>query len=139
MEEYQILYIEKIAYFDTLRRFFNGDICDFVACQFAIESNFGRSNLAIEACNHSGMKVPHRRVCNNIGSYKGFSKYLNLCQCILDYILWVFYYRPSLDDLSCVSSFMKFLERKGYCPYYGYTQSIYLLYKKYKNECERDS
>lgn len=136
MEDYQKLYIEKIAFFDPLCRFFNGDICDFVACQFAFESNFGRSNLAIEACNHSGMKVPHSRVCNNIGSYKGFSKYSTLGQCILDYILWVFYNRPSRVDLSCVSSFMKFLERKCYCSDFGYTQAIYSLYKKYENVCE---
>lgn len=135
MEDYQRLYIENISYFAILRCFFNGDICDFVACQFAIESNFGRSNLAILACNHSGMKVPSRRVCINIGSYKGFSKYSTLKQCILDFILWVFYNRPFIDDLSCVSSFMKFLDRTGYCPDEVYTRSIYSLYKKYKNEC----
>lgn len=129
--EIQRLFLESVSSYHILRVFVpNEFVRDFIACQFALESDFGRSNLARNYFNFCGMKVPSKRHFLGFGA-DGFACYSNLGNCICDYVSWLLYNRPSSEQLSTVASFSAFLEKVGYCPEKDYVEKIWKIYNSY--------
>lgn len=137
---------EKLSFIDSVRKnpflrmFVAGqDVRDYIACQFALESNFGTSSLAKCRNNLCGMRIPNRRIYYGlpIEHDDGFASYDSTCNCIIDFISWILYNRPYKYDLISLSNFKIFLRNTGYCPEKDYIDKINFIYsqlKSYKNE-----
>lgn len=116
---------------------FSKEVADFIGCQFALESSFGRSSLALNHNNFCGMKTPMVRisVADNFSvsdSNNVFAHYSGLEWCICDYVLCIQYHRPKFDDFHNLQSFMHFI--KGwYCPDKDYISSINRIYVQFKS------
>lgn len=108
------------------------DVAFFIACQFALESNFGRSRKAVDKHNLCGMRVPSLRPSTNIG-VTGFANYVSDDECVLDYILWLSYSRFNVFDLRDLETFKIKLKAKHYCDSPDYIPSIENLYEQFKN------
>lgn len=122
---------------NALKRFnrFSSDVRLFIACQFALESDFGHSSLCARNCNHSGMKVPRRRLTTAINidvPLDTFAKYVSLSDCVLDYVLWCQFARIGLDAQADVPSFITFLNDNKYCHDKGYTDRILSIFNQFK-------
>lgn len=118
---------------NALRRFnLSSEVRFFIACQFALESDYGKSRLCARNCNYCGMKVPSLRVtnCVNIDS-SGFAKYNSFADCIVDYVLWLQYNRVSRACQSNVIQFAEFIKSSGYCPESDYVKRIFDIYDQY--------
>lgn len=100
-----------------------------IACQFALESDFGRSRLAVSSNNHCGMKVPVLRVttATNISSYDvgSFASYDSFESCLSDYLIWLAY-----NKVNSYSQWEKSL--RIYCPESDYYNRINSIYKQFK-------
>lgn len=108
------------------------EVATFIACQFALESNFGQSLLATRHNNLCGMKHPTYRVSLSISrSTAGYACYLNHDDCITDYMIWLAYNHIGKYDLSHLDLFKKTLVAKGYCPDKDYISRIENLYSTY--------
>ena len=100
-----------------------------IACQFALESDFGRSRLAVSSNNHCGMKVPALRVSTTTSStldVGSFASYDSFESCLVDFLIWLAY-----NKVNTYSQWEKSL--KVYCPeadYYARINSIYKQFKK---------
>lgn len=136
MEQFKLDFINRVRQHWLLRNFvFSPDVLDFIACQFALESDFGTSSLALTRNNFCGMKVPYKRLTYRICSIKpsdGFCAYSSFDNCILDYVSWLFYNRPYQNALQSVDAFKIFLRNSGYCPEKGYIDLIDSIYKQLK-------
>ena len=69
MSDNQKDYLFKVYRYISGFNPFSQEVCAFIAAQFALESNFGQSNLAQNYNNHCGMKFPRVRpnlAMNNI-------------------------------------------------------------------------
>lgn len=99
-----------------------------IACQFALESDFGRSRIAVSHNNHCGMKVPVLRVttttssCLDVGSFASFDSFES---CICDYLLWLAY-----NKVNSYSQWENAL--RIYCPESDYLNRINSIYKQFK-------
>lgn len=133
MELFQRNWIVNFSNNIILQHFFSRDVCVYIACQFALESNFGDSDLAIKHFNYCGMKVPHRRANKSIDNTHTFARYSSFNDCVVDYILWVFYNRPYQPALEHVGSFRLFLRDSGYCPEKDYLSKIDNIYNQFIN------
>lgn len=106
-----------------------------IACQFALECNFGNSIQVVEKNNYCGMHVPTSRptLALNAGKFilYPFAAYSNLSTCIEDYILCISFQRPCRKDLEDVNSFLEFI--KFYCPDKYYSERIRSIYNQYFN------
>lgn len=132
--------MEKKDYLDVISEFlvneftFQNDVADFIACQFALESDFGCSNLAKLQHNYCGMRVPFLRIstCKNFQSkHSEFACYETLYDCIVDYVLCLQYHCPlrkELDNLNLFKGFIKF-----YCPDRDYVSRIETIYNQFFN------
>lgn len=133
MEAYKFNFINQFAGCFILREFIsNLDVVKFIACQFGLESNFGRSDLAVLHSNICGMKVPYRRYSVRIGFFGEFATYSNWFDCVKDYLLWVFFNRPYQNVFDSVDSYCLFLRDSGYCPEKDYIDKIKLIYLQFK-------
>lgn len=100
-----------------------------IACQFALESDFGKSRLSVGFNNYCGMKVPVLRVttCIDSSDHSGeFAHYDSFESCICDYLIWLAY-----NKVNTYSQWESSLRR--YCPeadYYKRINSIYYQFKK---------
>lgn len=126
----QSTYIHQI--YTLIARYspFAEEVCWFIACQFALESNFGKSDLATSSFNHCGMRKPVVRPTLAL-SYVTlpFAHYNSLDDCIVDYMLCITFRKPMSIDLSSVSRYIAFI--KGwYCPETDYTDKILSIYKQ---------
>lgn len=141
MKKEQFDFIHRIRMHWLLRNIvFGKDVLDFIACQFALESNFGTSRLASINHNYCGMKIPSRRVTYRDGQDGVFSTYACLDDCVKDYVSWLLYNRPNQMQLTYLDSFMIFLRDSGYCPETGYVDRINKVYndlKTYQNEFKK--
>lgn len=112
----------------------SSDVAEFIACQFALESNYGRSDLALMDCNISGMKKPFYRVTTaNINSAFKFAHYDDEESCVLDYFFWLQMNRFNQHTLSHLDAFIIELRNSGYCPEKGYVDKIINIYKQFKS------
>lgn len=113
------------------------DVITFIACQFALESNFGTSEIAKSLYNHCGMKAPLVRPSTalNRGISNVFADYSDKHLCIVDYFLCLSYWRPLSKDLENLDLFKYFI--KFYCPEKDYVQRITNLFNQFKNEYKK--
>lgn len=125
-------FLESVSYSHVLREFItNEDVRNFIACQFALESNFGCSALARRRYNFCGMKLPKSRLFYGYECSDSFAKYNSLNDCVKDYVSWVLYNRPSRGVVSSVDCYSNWLESKGYCPEKDYVDKIRVIYNQY--------
>lgn len=114
---------------------FSQEVCDFIACQFALESSFGESALAHANNNYCGMKNPLVRISSALHAGDGnyhWAQYVSLQDCILDYLLCLQYHRPLSTDYDSVVHFSRFIS-KFYCPERNYINKINLIYQQFKS------
>lgn len=123
---------------NSLRRYssLSSDVRLFIACQFALESDFGRSHIASRCSNFCGMKVPSIRLSTAtnkglIDAVGDFANYNSLADCVLDYCLWLSYNRISVDAQVNVNCFKDFLVEKKYCPLSDYISRIEAIYNQF--------
>lgn len=105
------------------------EIKKFIACQFALEHDFGS---LVEDNNHSGMKVPLVRFSVALNAGNGndrWASYRSLQDCVDDYMLALQYHRPLRSDYSSVENFSKFI--KFYCPDRNYISNIMAIYNQF--------
>lgn len=115
------------------RYLLNNKVSLFIACQFALESDFGRSRLAVDSNNFSGMKTPEHRFSISVGSAGLFNVYTSLEQCLADYMARQNYFGIKKRDLKDIDSYSKFLIKSNYCPEVFYTDKIRAIYSSYYN------
>lgn len=119
------------------------DVLDFIACQFALESAFGRSSLAVNRENYCGMKKVSSRITSQVSyavtaqefhdSANKFGMYNSLYECIIDYSLWLAYNKAGKRVLFDLVLFKAFLIKHHYCPEPDYIIRITNLLNLYKN------
>lgn len=133
MNEKQIKFIFDIS--QDFRDFgILDNVADFIACQFALESNFGRARMVETKHNYCGMKCPSYRPTLDLDFKPNqFARYRSLIECEIDYLLWLAYNRFNRFDLSCIDSFSRLLKAKSYCPEKDYIEKIQSIYQLFKN------
>lgn len=112
---------------------FSEDVRRAIACQFALESNFGRSPLATSFNNYCGMHHPVKRPTLSVGPEStNYASYYSLEDCVHDYLLWLAWNHISkLDFASSAERFLKAVVDKNYCPTPGYINSIINIKNNY--------
>lgn len=114
---------------------FPDDVCDFIGCQFALESHFGESPLAHTNENYCGMKNPLVRISTALHAGDGnyfWAQYDDMYSCVIDYLLCLQYHRPISTNYDSISHLSAFLS-KFYCPDRDYTNKINLIYQQFKS------
>lgn len=118
--------------------FFSQEVSLFIACQFALESNYGSSRLATECNNYCGMKSPRVRFSTEIYPYLSsdvhgdyFAEYDSIDDCVTDYVIWLAFSRFTQRDMSDVQLFCNKLKRSGYCPEPDYITRIFVIYRQF--------
>lgn len=129
---------EKINYIRSIQQLFMDicceDVATYIGCQFALESNFGKSTLALNHNNHSGMKRPLSRFSYDNLSHPVFAGYNDLYECIFDYKLLLAWNRFTKSFLLDLDLFRKRLEMSGYCSDFDYIERINRIYLSYIDE-----
>lgn len=133
MTEKQVAFLDVIVESSLLTHYFSRPICEFIACQFALESDFGLSRLADINNNITGMKVPFKRPFYGCKSDNGFACYSDWFECIKDYIVWFFYSHPHANCVYDLEAFKIHLHNSGYCPEKGYIDKIQFIYSQFKS------
>lgn len=109
------------------------EVALFISCQFALESDFGRSRLAQESNNYCGMKSPILRPSFNLNPARTFASFESLDFCVQDYLNWLCWNKCSIAKLQDIRSFRQFLRDKKYCPETDYIDNINYLYSQFTN------
>lgn len=107
------------------------EVALFIASQFALESNFGRSDIAKENCNICGMKFPKLRVTTALWENRGHAVYTANGYCVVDYFLWLSRFDFNQRDLVDLDRFKSRLQKSNYCPSPRYIESIESIYDTY--------
>lgn len=114
---------------------FTEDVCDWIGCQFALESSFGESSLALSNYNFCGMRNPLVRISSAIHAGDGlyhWAQYTDIDACIVDYLLCLQYHRPISTQYDTIVHFSSFIS-KFYCPDRDYIDKINLIYQQFKS------
>lgn len=134
----KFLFLDHVS--SLLKRFgFSDDVSYFIACQFALESDFGNSHLVQQYRNYCGMLCPMVRLTTAFNAGDGsatWASYHDLDDCVTDFILCLQYHRPLSDIKYNVVAYCRFIS-PFYCPerdYISKINSIYTQFKNYKNE-----
>lgn len=130
----KIQFIDKVV--DTLSKIcpeMSDNVKFFVGCQFALESNFGKSQLAVKNFNFCGMKRPEIRLtlANNVNGV--FARFDSFETCVLDYVIWLSWNRFTSYDVFQLDYFTAKLIARGYCPEKDYLDKIYSIYNNLKS------
>lgn len=135
MEKYKTKFIEKVLkheLFTTLWGSGTHNVALFIACQFALESDFGCSRLARECNNISGMRSPSLRLTLDVYHASGeFAVFYSWSECISDYFLWLAWNHFNLDDFQDLNKFKRKLVSCGYCPENDYINRINKIYLQF--------
>lgn len=114
---------------------FSIEVMHFIACQFALESNFGTSSMSLCNNNYCGMKVPSLRLtlCKNSDkdSYGSFAVYSGITSCVNDYLIWLTYNKFNRIEFNSVDAFAHHLKYSKYCPDDDYVEKIWSIYYQY--------
>lgn len=109
--------VDKISFLNQvialLPDFISLDVRHWIACQFALESNFGTSGFALCNNNYCGMKVPAYRLtlALNYQEVGKFALFSGITSCVHDYLLWLQaqkFYRRELDNLDLLENISTF-------------------------------
>lgn len=114
---------------------FPQDVCNWIACQFALESSFGESSLAHSNNNYCGMSNPLIRISSAIHAGDPiyvWAQYDDLFSCCIDYLLCVQYHRPLSSDYDTIVHYSRFIS-KFYCPEEGYIDKVNLIYSQFNS------
>lgn len=113
---------------------FSQDVAFFIACQVALESDFGRSRLAREFNNYIGMRISRVRPTTRLSfvDTDEFSRYDSFDDCLFDYLLAVTYHQPLRNDLHRLENYARFISR-WYCPEHSYIERILSIYNQFIN------
>lgn len=119
--------------FMMLPRSISQEVRCYIASQFALESDFGRSSFASFFNNYCGMKVPSIRLttASNFDKKGTFAKFDSLGSCITDYLLYLQALKFNKFELNSVVAFRLKLDLVGYCPDLGYLDKIDSIYRQY--------
>lgn len=114
----------------VLLKFYNLEqrLALLIACQFALESDYGTSVLAKANNNYCGMKVPHKRLSTaiNYKSNEKWARYTSKWTCVHDFILWLMY-----NNVKNTENYFEKL--KSYCPEKDYIKKILKIEENYVN------
>lgn len=130
MDSLKVAFIRRVAHSLCLSNL-SSDVSHYIACQFALESNFGDSSLSRTRQNYCGMKHPIVRPTLSYGAYNDFACYMSFDDCVFDYLLWLAYKRPPKGTLNCFDAFRSWLSLSGYCPEPTYISRIDAIYSDY--------
>lgn len=135
MNKSNYLFISNVS--SIMRSFtqFPEDVCDFIACQFALESSYGESPLASANNNYCGMRNPLVRVsCAIHAGDPNFhwAQYADLHACSFDYLLCIQYHKPISTNYDTVKHYSVFIS-KFYCPEVGYIDKINRIYSQFNS------
>lgn len=126
----QLLFIEVIS--NSIHLYgLNEELRLTIACQFALESNYGKSKLVATNLNYCGMKMPKIRPTIAISEYNGYAKYASTNDCIKDYIIWLLWNKPTKNDLNNAEQYLDFIIRNNYAEDKNYKKKILQIYKNY--------
>lgn len=128
-ENEKLEFVRTIASYDYLRAC--PQVRLFIACQSALETDYGKSAICLENYNLFGMKMPNYRPTTALGINRRHAKYKDYIGSYLDYCLWLAYNHCSQRALSDVDLFAKWISTKNYCPSPTYVDSIIALYRQY--------
>ena len=112
------------------------DVIAFIACQFALESNYGTSSLAKIQRNHCGMRNPMVRPSTSLVRGDGtqqFAAYRSRLDCIIDYFLCITFQKPFAKVIENLDMYKTFIG-KFYCPEKGYIDRINKIYQQFKTQ-----
>ncbi len=109
----------------------SAEVALFIASQFALESNFGRSDIAKENCNICGMLLSRFRITTALWVNRGHAVYLSTLYCVIDYFLWLSRFDFNQRDLVDLECFKTRLQKSNYCPSKRYIDSIESIYDTY--------
>lgn len=127
MNGYRLDFIQRVICINHLRHF-SFEVRLWIACQFALESNFGTSPLAADNENYCGMKSPVRRINFCDSTSKEFASYSSLVACVVDYLLWLAWNHFTVLDCKDVNKFKLRMVASVYCPENGYIEKIDSIY-----------
>lgn len=128
---------EKKEWLDGISRHFTNyiscsvSVANFIACQFALESDFGQSSIARNANNFGGMKKACLRPTTAMSEYKGHADYMCVREFYDDYCFWLCWNHFTQKELSHVELFVDHLSISGYCPASSYIASIRDIYNQF--------
>lgn len=132
MKNSKVEFLAKVAdYLIDSYCFISTEVARFIACQFALESNFGNSQIAKENCNYCGMKLPLKRLTFARGENLGHAVFGSFYDCIDDYVLWLTFSKFSVARLNDIELFKLKLESSSYCPSSLYVVKIQSIYNKF--------
>lgn len=123
-------FIEKVA--DLLLKYcpqMSDSVRYWVACQFALESNYGNSRIAKTRNNYCGMKVPYARLSLNQQA-TGFASFSSLEECVIDYCYWLAWNKFQSDQLFNLDLFTRRIIASKYCPDSDYVDRVYSIYNQ---------
>lgn len=113
------------------------DVARFIACQFALESDFGDSPVAIDNHNFGGMKIPSYRIsagCSrHDNSHPVYLQFADARSFMIDYFYRCAWYHFDLRSLKNLDDFKRELCNSGYCPEKSYISRIESIYNQFIN------
>ena len=135
MKHSDYLFISGVASFIHTYSQFPLEVCSWIGCQFALESSYGTSRLAIDNNNYCGMRNPLVRISSALHAGDpnfSWALYDDLESCCVDYLLCVQYHRPISDVYDTVCHFSRFIAQ-FYCPDKDYIDKINSIYFQFQN------
>ncbi|MBO7734947.1 MAG: glucosaminidase domain-containing protein [Methanobrevibacter sp.] len=115
------------------------DVTLFIACQSALETNYGTSDLCRLFKNYFGMRNPMSRPSTSKVWGNCQFEWANFNSCyssIVDYFLCVAYRKPLAKELENLDLFKYFI-KNWYCPEKDYIEKVSNImsnFKSYKDE-----
>jgi uncharacterized FlgJ-related protein len=97
-----------LSYVEEELKSLNIKFADIVTAQSIIESGSFTSDIYLKANNCFGMRLAKQRPTTAIGEYKGYAKYKNLRDCLIDYALWQ---QNNIGNINTSEQYLKLLER----------------------------
>lgn len=129
-ENLKEMFLERVIYGFIIYNM-SDEVRKFIACQFALESDFGESCIAVENFNLCGMKCPTVRPTTSVGMWRGHAVYNNFYRCFDDYFYWLVFNHFTQKELHDLDAFKVHLAKSGYCAASDYVERIDNLYKQY--------
>lgn len=104
---------------EELLTLYNVQYSDYIIRQAVLETGNFTSTIFMENNNLLGMKHPRVRSTTSIGSNRGHAKYSHWTDSVIDYLLWLRYYK---DRGYNTENYFRFLREVGYAedPLYIY-------------------
>lgn len=134
MKQQNIDYIKCISIkITTFFPFVSPFVADFIACQSALETAYGRSVVYQENHNAFGMKFPTKRLTTAVSESRNHANYYNVDDSIIDYFLWCSYNCMSKLDFINLTEFISHFKFSKYCPDPSYLEKINLIYNSFKS------